>query len=336
MVLAPSDLDPRETADLTTSGLENCFEGIAGYSWHDFVSYLANGTYTRHNKNECISLSNQVSPSTIQTMVVLTDSLKTSNGGDLAILQSNMDVTPSNIARPEGIDPNLLKGSMFSARSWSLTINDKVTLDASNYTSLDCWESDIDPRACSNASSAFRWVYAGNMQSVQDIDDVLRAFQISGVTPHVETEECLTDGWYFRHIAMGDCLVIPTEGRCRFMYNPPIGIVVIITAAIKVAAMVLAAKLDRYRSAPLLTVGDAVASFLTRPDTTTAGMCWISKSDVNSNAWRKLHTRIQEPTFEYIHSENSRQPDWQARRLPRPGLWWQTASILRWGTTLAL
>ncbi|KAB8253093.1 hypothetical protein BDV35DRAFT_375515 [Aspergillus flavus] len=49
---------------------------------------------------------------------------------------------------------------------------------------------------------------------------------------------------------------------------------------LRVFAMYLAAHLQRSRAPPLLTTGDAVASFLERPDDTTKGMCWASKRHI--------------------------------------------------------
>ncbi|KAF7621324.1 hypothetical protein AFLA_011627 [Aspergillus flavus NRRL3357] len=58
-------------------------------------------------------------------------------------------------------------------------------------------------------------------------------------------------------------------------------------ALMKVFAMYLAAHLQRSRAPPLLTTGDAVASFLERPDDTTKGMCWASKRHIRKGTSRQ-------------------------------------------------
>ncbi|OOO12031.1 hypothetical protein OAory_01085010 [Aspergillus oryzae] len=56
---------------------------------------------------------------------------------------------------------------------------------------------------------------------------------------------------------------------------------------LRVFAMYLAAHLQRSRAPPLLTTGDAVASFLERPDDTTKGMCWASKRHIGKGTSRQ-------------------------------------------------
>ncbi|CAG8135921.1 unnamed protein product [Penicillium salamii] len=85
-----------------------------------------------------------------------------------------------------------------------------------------------------------------------------------------------------------ECLEISAEEKCQLLLSPAICIVVALTAAVKVIAMFLAARISRSRSVPLLTVGDAVASFMTRPDLTTMGFCWMSKKDVHCGVWKPV------------------------------------------------
>ncbi|KAJ5647461.1 hypothetical protein N7490_003833 [Penicillium lividum] len=84
-----------------------------------------------------------------------------------------------------------------------------------------------------------------------------------------------------------DCIQIAAEEKCQLLYSPTICIVVSICALAKVIAMYFAARISRSRSVPLLTLGDAVASFMTKPDPTTEGMCWLSRRDVSRGLWGK-------------------------------------------------
>jgi hypothetical protein len=83
-----------------------------------------------------------------------------------------------------------------------------------------------------------------------------------------------------------ECLAIKAEEHCQLLYSPPICIVIALTASAKVMAMFLAARIGRSRPAPLLTVGDAVASFMAKPDPTTEGMCWVSSVDIRRGHWK--------------------------------------------------
>jgi hypothetical protein len=83
-----------------------------------------------------------------------------------------------------------------------------------------------------------------------------------------------------------ECLSIPTDEKCQLLYNPPICIVISLTALAKIVAMFLAARVGRSKSAPLLTRGDAVASFVSRPDSSTEGQCWLSNKDVHKGEWK--------------------------------------------------
>jgi hypothetical protein len=59
----------------------------------------------------------------------------------------------------------------------------------------------------------------------------------------------------------------------------------------------------------LVTVGDAVASFLYDPDPTTKGICLSTKLDIQGNRW-KLQVAKQ----------------WQ----PKKHFWFRAASVKRW------
>ncbi|ODM16736.1 hypothetical protein SI65_07701 [Aspergillus cristatus] len=123
------------------------------------------------------------------------------------------------------------------------------------------------------------------------------------------------------------CLAIRAEEHCQLLYSPPICIVICLTASVKVVAMFLAARVSRSRSPPLLTVGDAVASFITRPDPTTKGMCWISSADVHRGLW-KSHTSIL--------LDNSQHEVITYKRLSPRKHWGKASSKKRWLATFLL
>ncbi|KAA8652739.1 uncharacterized protein ATNIH1004_001644 [Aspergillus tanneri] len=75
------------------------------------------------------------------------------------------------------------------------------------------------------------------------------------------------------------CLSKKMEDNCQLWFSLPIAMAVLLCSATKVACMFLTAQQDRPEM--LLTVGDAMASFLKSPDPYTTGRCMMSKDDVS-------------------------------------------------------
>lgn len=84
--------------------------------------------------------------------------------------------------------------------------------------------------------------------------------------------------WYPNGLKADYCLAEHFDQRCSVNANLPIIIVVICCNAVKLAIMLMVA--FRLRGRPLITMGDAIGSFLDRPDATTLDMCLLSKDDV--------------------------------------------------------
>lgn len=74
------------------------------------------------------------------------------------------------------------------------------------------------------------------------------------------------------------CLSQKTAPRCKLQFSTQILIAVIVCNAVKSAAMLWT--LYRQREVTLVTVGDAIASWLDVPDETTKGRCLNSKKDL--------------------------------------------------------
>ncbi|KAJ5759984.1 hypothetical protein N7520_007140 [Penicillium odoratum] len=136
-----------------------------------------------------------------------------------------------------------------------------------------------------------------------------------------------------------DCIQISAEEKCQLLYSPAICIVVSLCALAKVIAMFFAARVGRSRSVPLLTLGDAVASFVTRPDPTTEGMCWLSRRDVSRGLWgRKKPKRWTFPRLWEI--KDFRRDEFRdivtQNKLADRKWYFQVPSKKRWAGTLFL
>ncbi|RAH71831.1 uncharacterized protein BO66DRAFT_319050 [Aspergillus aculeatinus CBS 121060] len=80
------------------------------------------------------------------------------------------------------------------------------------------------------------------------------------------------------HVPVLHCLIDESQQHCQLFVSPPIAIAVIICNIVKLTCMALAARVKRKN--PLLTTGDALASFLSHPDPTTRGRCLLSRAQM--------------------------------------------------------
>ncbi|XHG08480.1 hypothetical protein AWENTII_011577 [Aspergillus wentii] len=141
-------------------------------------------------------------------------------------------------------------------------------------------------------------------------------------------------GWE-GHFPLQACLVMEGEEHCQLFFSPAICFVVIVCNAIKVACMFLATRQDRGEI--LLTTGDAISSFLKRPDPYTVGRCLMSKETLTKDTqpWGG-HWYWFLPWF----SHQPLAPNWEPHVVPDilPGRkrWFQAASKGHWGALVAL
>ncbi|PLN84163.1 hypothetical protein BDW42DRAFT_163090 [Aspergillus taichungensis] len=133
-----------------------------------------------------------------------------------------------------------------------------------------------------------------------------------------------------RRYPIDHCMSLPTQETCQLFFSPPICIIVIGCNIVKLICTLLTARDSREDL--FLTVGDAIASFLTHPDPATERACLLSKTAVEKGAlgWRK-HTRKPRK------SRQSDTPDPPPPlRLPPRRRWFQAASTSRWLCTIAI
>ncbi|KAL4861550.1 hypothetical protein BDV12DRAFT_64372 [Aspergillus spectabilis] len=86
------------------------------------------------------------------------------------------------------------------------------------------------------------------------------------------------DEWVVRGHKVDYCLAERTPEKCTLEYSLPLAITVIGANFVKAILIGLAAWV--LRGNPLLTVGDAIASFLRSPDETTVGECLLTRDIV--------------------------------------------------------
>ncbi|KAI9782505.1 MAG: hypothetical protein M1839_004991 [Geoglossum umbratile] len=88
---------------------------------------------------------------------------------------------------------------------------------------------------------------------------------------------------YYGDIAY--CMSAQVEEKCKLQFSLYIMVIVILCNLVKSATMGLA--VWKQRIPTLVTLGDAVSSFLETPDTFTEGMCLVTKSDISDHGWER-------------------------------------------------
>ena len=102
------------------------------------------------------------------------------------------------------------------------------------------------------------------------------------------------------------------EGKCKVQFSLGIMIAVICCNLVKACCMVMA--VVRSREPTLVTLGDAIDSFLRIPDPTTMGICFADRRFIKRE-WR--------------HGSRAGPRQWTQKRIQR---WWTSVSKMRWIT----
>ncbi|KAJ5385297.1 hypothetical protein N7517_003208 [Penicillium concentricum] len=309
--------------------------------WDDFASDIVRGNYERLNTQQGLKLSGfgdsmGLKMEGAKVAILLTNELSVSQGGNTAILSatSSLGLIPDNSTIGYKVT-----GYKFSAKTLAINILDSGRAHYyinENFTYEACLHT-LDKNSCSNARDLFDWAnYDGDQPSLERVNRYIQANTTSDITTsgYVLTCDDDTSTRESKVYSIDGGLVIKAEERCQLLYSPPICIIIALATLLKVVAMFLAARIGRHRSPPLLTVGDAVASFMENPDSTTEGICWLSNSDVHRGAW-KVPQRTEDPAEEPLKGIRQRAP-MVYKGLSRRKYWIQASSLTRWITTLAL
>lgn len=102
------------------------------------------------------------------------------------------------------------------------------------------------------------------------------------------------------------CLVQEVDEECMLQFSLPIMLIVIVCNLTKTACMICVV-LEK-KSQPLVTVGDAIASFLNEPDPATKNICLAGKDFFGEKGWQ-----LRPLTWKFKHHR-----------------WFRAASMTRW------
>lgn len=93
------------------------------------------------------------------------------------------------------------------------------------------------------------------------------------------------DSWYMANEQVEYCLSEPVPDVCRLQFAVPIMVVVLSCNFFKLLCMTIT--IWKCSEFSMVTLGDAVSSFLERPDSSTNGMCIVTKKEIESGAWTR-------------------------------------------------
>ena len=130
--------------------------------------------------------------------------------------------------------------------------------------------------------------------------------------------EIANDNWRVRNLAykVDSCLAKKAPQYCKLQYSLPLTLIVIGCNIVK-SAVLLYIWLG-IKKAPILTIGDAVASFLRRPDPHTQGYCLVGYKTVRE--WDEIQLKTSKPR---VFLEQRKQ-------------WGSAVSIARWISSILL
>ena len=132
------------------------------------------------------------------------------------------------------------------------------------------------------------------------------------------------DDWWPSDWHADHCLSEKIEGQCSFNVNLAIIWIVVACNAIKLITMAIVAysgTIDR----PLMTVGDAIVSFMTAPDRTTKDMSLRSREDIVQCMWKYRRWKTNNPGKSRVEY-----PDYPDLWKPHEAQIWQYPKSLKW------
>ena len=130
------------------------------------------------------------------------------------------------------------------------------------------------------------------------------------------------------------CLSQKTSEDCQLLFSLPFCLAVLGCNVIKVICMFLTAHDNRAER--FLTVGDAISSFLLKPDPTTRGRCLMSRLNLRGGSRSWNLNGITSPRV-FRSSNEARGSEYRVPEvLPSHKRWFHAANLFHWTVTMAM
>ena len=167
-----------------------------------------------------------------------------------------------------------------------------------------------------HGETRYGWTEEENPLNVNS-NNVHCAAIVSKVKAHAER-------WHIDSWDVDYCLSERVEGKCSLSFSLPIIVVVMICNVIKAGVMLFIA--FRIREKPLITIGDAIDSFLDTNDPATEGMCLVTKESIHAAETLPSYVAV----VPYWHAVPVRhKPKFKQLRHSASGTrWWTSMTLL--------
>ncbi|KAE8148804.1 hypothetical protein BDV25DRAFT_168224 [Aspergillus avenaceus] len=376
VMVAPVDLRADEPLVSSETQAEVFLQHM-GVSAEEVHAGIMNGTFKKLNAKDCVNKYSAQYNTDLQTLILMANRTDLPNASSLWMtfttpyydsyewMCASHDMVKSYSCEVAHVEKAIkkgewtLNGAYWSYPAWAIEAQYKngTTATVSNEDILSYWyqedddmlehQADIDTlvailfaenpsqeRLTDYLHTESNWensTWAANANVTIDYD---REVTDSTNNP---IYRLMHDEWLPQY-EPDHCLSREAEERCELHFSPSIGLVVIVCNIIKVTCMFLTARRDR--SEVFMTMGDAISSFLSRPDPTTAGRCLLSRSTV-AQTWEAKHTS----SYTLITRLNSPVPspdtysdptDLHPESLPARMRWLRAPGRNRWAVTMTI
>ncbi|KAJ4511300.1 hypothetical protein HRR75_005225 [Exophiala dermatitidis] len=226
-----------------------------------------------------------------------------------------------NGTKTPGLYEQLQKADCIRAYATDFVTNRRNLLMVTKHDPSVTTLFDIIPYTFSVFDDLYTWICMSDDAMFAEIEAAFPNQPIGAVcAKRISKMVALADQWRPYGHDVQYCLSERVPESCSYSANIPIVAAVIVANLVKVLVMTFVA--FWLRDDPFITIGDAVESFLNRPDRTTEGLCLLTKDDV-----RRLSRMHKGWNDESISREA------KVARL-RPVRWAKSASRTRWALTI--
>ncbi|KAK2794032.1 hypothetical protein FQN51_000941 [Onygenales sp. PD_10] len=324
---------------------DDCFEETFNQTVLDFLAAISNDNVEHLSPKECIDMHSGNSISDQGILVLLANDLDSENvtvwnvpagfpGVDDGWMCQDLDV---DVCEPNGLDPDNWRVRSYSMdyQRWDLTApsqNGPLKFNNDNFTEVSRCGYHAPPELtilCEDMEKLN--TYLEPFRTLDDVESFLRSptnWANSSWAEAVTVKEssgCAVSAGEghgkLKTFKIEGCLSQKVPESCQIMFSLPIALGVLAMNIINVICMFLAARDNR--AEVLLTVGDAISSYLTRPDPNSRARCLLSKSNVFS----KAYTASSEPRYSQVNLP---------KHLPKRKRWFHASSRLHWAVTIAI
>jgi hypothetical protein len=316
-----------------------CWYENTGESLEDFATAYSRGQYQHMTLDQCIdSYGQQFTPG--RGLLVLLVDYNNTQPTDRVFYMGSESPTYWYGGKSDWMGDSVDESFQYNwVATWPWTATTFNITVPENGAMVDLTQVNYYDTEMADLSTLWKLLDNATLEGVtlrQDLDNSsmwLNATWASQVQFHQTERVCTTD-WTGTSSLMGvplewyilnGCLEFYGHEACQLRFVPAICLVVILCNALKVICMFFASRTDR--GEVLLTVGDAIASFLDRPDPHTAGQCLLSKDNVSQWSRPGWFTRRMPGRY-------PPQPQYAIPRVvPGRKRWWQAVSARDWCTS---